>query len=149
MLATAARMRRRREFDLAIRRGRRAAGSLLSAHLFCAAGDAAAAVSAARGRDTVDGASSAGPRPGRGGMGDGEPPALVGFIVSRAVGGAVVRNRVKRRLREVARARAACLPPGSLLVIRADPRAADVRQRDLAAELDLVLGKLLRRQVRA
>lgn len=147
MLATAARMRRRREFDLAIRRGRRAAGSLLSAHLFCAGCDAAAARSAVRGRDTLDGASSAGP--GRGGIGDGEPPVLVGFIVSRAVGGAVVRNRVKRRLREVARARTACLPPGSLLVIRADPRAADVRQRDLAAELDLVLGRLLRRQVRA
>lgn len=142
-------MRRRGEFDLAIRRGRRAAGSLLSAHLFYAGRDAAAVGSEVRERTVPDGTPSAGPGSGRGRLGDREPPAHVGFIVSRAVGGAVVRNRVKRRLREVARARTACLPPGSLLVIRADPRAADVRQRDLAAELDLVLGRLLRRQVRA
>ncbi len=35
---------------------------------------------------------------------DGQPLVRVGFTATRKVGGAVVRNRAKRRLREVARA---------------------------------------------
>jgi len=73
-------------------------------------------------------------------------PARVGFVVSRAVGGAVVRNKVRRRLRHLARGYLGSLPEGSLLVVRANPRAATARQADLAAELDLVIGALLRRQ---
>ena len=80
---------------------------------------------------------------------DREDPARVGFVVSRAVGSAVVRNRVRRRLRHLMRERMGSLPEGSLLVIRANSAAADARQGDLAAELDLVLGRLLRRQVGA
>ena len=76
-------------------------------------------------------------------------PAKVGFVVSRAVGSAVVRNRVKRRLRELMRRRLASLPGGCLLVLRAHPAAAGVRQADLAADLDLVIERLLRRQVGA
>jgi ribonuclease P protein component len=75
-----------------------------------------------------------------------EEPARVGFVVSRAVGGAVVRNKVRRRLRHLARGYLGSLPEGSLLVVRANPRAATARQADLAAELDLVIGALLRRQ---
>ena len=75
-----------------------------------------------------------------------DEPARVGFVVSRAVGGAVVRNRVRRRLRHLARGYLGSLPDGSLLVVRANPRAATARQADLAAELDLVIGALLRRQ---
>jgi ribonuclease P protein component len=78
-----------------------------------------------------------------------DEPARVGFIVSRAVGPAVVRNRVRRRLRHLARGRLTSLPGGSLLVLRANPRAATARQEDLAAELDLVIAALLRRQDRA
>jgi ribonuclease P protein component len=74
-----------------------------------------------------------------------EPPRI-GFVVSRKVGGAVVRNRVRRRLRHLARGYLGSLPEGSLLVVRADPRAATARQADLAAELDLVIRALLRRQ---
>jgi ribonuclease P protein component len=73
-------------------------------------------------------------------------PARVGFVVSKAVGGAVVRNRVKRRLRHLARGYLGSLPEGSLLVVRANPRAATARQAELAAELDLVIRALLRRQ---
>src|SRR5690242_7288696 len=78
-----------------------------------------------------------------------DEPARVGFIVSRAVGPAVVRNRVRRRLRHLARAYLRSLPGGSLPVLRANPRAATGRQEDLAAELDLVIAALLRRQDRA
>ena len=78
-----------------------------------------------------------------------DEPARVGFVVTRKVGPAVVRNRVKRRLRHLARGRLRSLPGGSLLVLRAHPSAAAARQEDLAAELDLVLAALLRRQDRA
>ncbi|MGO8957363.1 MAG: ribonuclease P protein component [Streptosporangiaceae bacterium] len=73
-------------------------------------------------------------------------PARVGFVVSRRVGTAVVRNRVRRRLRHLARGYLGSLPGGSLLVLRAAPRAATACQADLAADLDLVIGALLRRQ---
>jgi ribonuclease P protein component len=73
-------------------------------------------------------------------------PALVGFVVSRKVGAAVVRNRVKRRLRHLARCYLESLPRGSLLVLRASPSAATACQADLAADVDLVIGALLRRQ---
>lgn len=78
-----------------------------------------------------------------------DAPSRVGLIVSRAVGSAVVRNRVKRRLRELMRGRLTTLPEGCLLVVRAHPAAAGARQADLAADLDLVLERLLRRQVGA
>jgi ribonuclease P protein component len=72
---------------------------------------------------------------------------LVGFVVSKAVGNAVVRNKVRRRLRSAVRGYLPTLPGGSLLVVRAHPQAAAARQADLAAELDLVMGRLMRRQV--
>jgi ribonuclease P protein component len=93
------------------------------------------------GRPAVSGHLLAGVRPAE--------PAKVGFVVSRAVGTAVVRNRVKRRLRESMRGYLDSLPAGSFLVIRANPAAATTRQADLAADLDLVLERLLRRQVGA
>ncbi|HZR51448.1 MAG TPA: ribonuclease P protein component [Streptosporangiaceae bacterium] len=77
-----------------------------------------------------------------------DQPPRVGFVVSRAVGSAVTRNLVKRRLRELARGYLQSLPGGSLLVLRANPMAARASQPDLAADLDLVMNRLLRRQVR-
>jgi hypothetical protein len=47
------------------------------------------------------------------------------------------------------RGRLASLPESCLLVVRAHPAAAGARQEELAADLDLVLGRLLRRQVGA
>lgn len=76
-----------------------------------------------------------------------DQPARVGLVVSRAVGSAVTRNRVKRRLRELVRGYLQLLPGGSLLVLRANPVAGRARQPDLAADLDLVIKRLLRRQV--
>lgn len=77
--------------------------------------------------------------------GEGDSPPLVGFVVSKAVGGAVVRNQVKRRLRHLMRARVHLLPRGSLLVVRANPPAASARSEYLAADLDVALERLLRR----
>jgi ribonuclease P protein component len=54
---------------------------------------------------------------------------------SRKVGDAVVRNRVKRRIREAFRAQRGLLPPGSDLVVIARPAAAALGGRELAANL--------------
>lgn len=54
-------------------------------------------------------------------------PALVGFVVSKAVGNAVTRNKVKRRLRAITRAHLNLLHPGEVLVVRALPTAATAR----------------------
>jgi ribonuclease P protein component len=79
----------------------------------------------------------------------GDEPPRVGFVVNRSVGKAVARNKVRRRLRSLVRGYLPSLPGGSLLVVRAHPQAATARQADLAAELDLVMGTLVRRQVGA
>ncbi|HCT75334.1 MAG TPA: ribonuclease P protein component [Micromonosporaceae bacterium] len=70
---------------------------------------------------------------------DGDQPAKAGFVVSKAVGGAVVRNKVKRRLRHLVAERLAQLPPGSSLVVRALPGAASSRYTQLGIDLDLAL----------
>src|SRR5260370_6577507 len=141
-------MRRRQEFDLAVGRGKRASGRMPTVHLLVPAG---AAPEEARDEAPSDEALGEAAEESAGESARADPAASprIGFVITRAVGRAVVRNRVRRRLREVARVRTGRLPAGSLLVIRANPRAADARQRDLAAELDLVLGRLLQRQVKA
>jgi len=63
-------------------------------------------------------------------------PARAGFVVSRKVGSAVTRNRVRRRLREQTRSRLASVPAGTLLVIRALPAAADASSAELGLALD-------------
>jgi ribonuclease P protein component len=67
----------------------------------------------------------------------GEPTVRVGFVVSKAVGGAVVRNRVRRRLREAVRPRLAALDSsdGLDIVVRALPAAADADAAELAGDL--------------
>ena len=47
-----------------------------------------------------------------------------GFVTSRRIGGAVVRNRVRRRLREIVRRRQHELLSGSWIVLIARPMAA-------------------------
>lgn len=73
-----------------------------------------------------------------------EAAALAGFVVSKAVGPAVVRTAVKRKLRHLVRARLDQLPPGSRLVVRALPPAATADWTTLGADLDSALRKLLR-----
>jgi ribonuclease P protein component len=48
----------------------------------------------------------------------------IGFVVSGAVGNAVTRNRVKRRMRHLAVAHVPATPGGIDIVVRALPRAA-------------------------
>lgn len=69
-------------------------------------------------------------------------PPLVGFVVSRAVGPAVTRNLVKRRLRHLMRDRLGNLAEGSVLVVRAQAEAATRTSAELGAELDRVLTRL-------
>jgi ribonuclease P protein component len=59
--------------------------------------------------------------------------------VSSRVGKAVVRNRVRRRLREALRARLDRLRAGRDFLLIARPRAADASWADLCAALDAVL----------
>jgi len=71
-----------------------------------------------------------------------EEGTRVGFVVSKAVGIAVVRNRVKRRLRQVTRERLETLPGSSLLVVRALPAAAGATQAQLAADFERCLERV-------
>ena len=76
------------------------------------------------------------------GSGD-SSPTQVGFVVSKAVGPAVTRNLVKRRLRHHARERVSSLPGASLLVVRAQPAAAGASYAELVAEFDRCLERVL------
>lgn len=121
MLPSAARMRRRSEFSAAVRGGRRAGQPALIAHL----------------RRTPIGDAAQ-----RGQHDRGTTPR-VGFVVSRAVGSAVVRNRVRRRLRALMWTRLGLLPDGALLVVRAQPAAAVRSSAELAVQLDRVLHRVI------
>jgi ribonuclease P protein component len=113
VLPAAARLRRRAEFTAAVRGGSRAATSLFVVHL-----------------ELADPADAGRPR-------------AAGFVVARAVGGAVDRNRVRRRLRHLVRSRLDRLPPGAHLVVRANPAASVASSAAMAAQLDRALAKLL------
>ncbi|KAA1380922.1 ribonuclease P protein component [Aeromicrobium fastidiosum] len=63
----------------------------------------------------------------------------VGFVVSKAVGSAVERNRVKRQLRHLMRDRVDRLPRGSRVVVRALPAAQSADSATLAEHLDAAL----------
>jgi ribonuclease P protein component len=67
---------------------------------------------------------------------------LVGFVVSKAVGGAVDRNRVKRRLRHLVRERLEGLPASAVLVVRALPAATTATYGGLGRDLDAALRRL-------
>lgn len=69
----------------------------------------------------------------------GQKSTRAGFTVSKAVGSAVVRNRVRRRLRHLVAARLATLPAGADLVVRALPAAAGRDYHELGRDLDQAL----------
>ena len=114
-------MRRPDEFRTVLRRGRRVGAPHLVAHLLV-------------------------PAPAEAGVALPGGTPRVGFVVSKAVGGSVVRHRVQRRLRHVVRDRLDRLPRGGLLVVRATPAAAAADSARLADDLDRALARLLRTQ---
>ena len=90
----------------------------------------------ASGSDSVSGS---GPAVGSVSEAGGVVPARAGFVVSKAVGNAVVRNLVKRRLRHLIRPHLADLPPASMIVVRALPASATARYEDLGRDLEAAL----------
>lgn len=78
-------------------------------------------------------------------VGAGLDRPAVGFVVSKAVGPAVKRNLVKRRLRHISRERVSSLPGSAVLVVRALPPAADAPYAALARDFDHALDRLLSR----
>jgi len=126
MLAAAQRLRRRAEFSTAVRTGRSAGRGAVVVHLTLPSSQQPAQ---SHPHDLDEPTSAPG-------AANATPPARVGFVVSKAVGGAVVRNQVKRRLRHLARERLDALPAGTTLVVRALPRAADRSYQRLGVDLD-------------
>lgn len=120
MLAPAQRLTTAEQFRRVVRRGRRGGATHVVLHLLLADGPDAAV--------------------------ERDAPVRAGFVVSKAVGGSVVRNRVKRRLRHLVRERLTLLPPGAMLVVRALPPASEAGSAQLAGDLDRVLTKVLRAQ---
>lgn len=123
VLASRNRLTASGQFQETVRRGRRAGGPLLVVHLLVPTGSG-------------DGSTAL-------------PEPRAGFVVSRAVGPAVTRNNVKRRLRHLVREHLAGLPPGALLVVRALPPAAAAGSTELRAELTRCLGRARRAPGRA
>lgn len=74
---------------------------------------------------------------------DSNDPVLVGFVVSKAVGNAVVRNKVKRRLRAIMATQLGRFTPGSLLVVRALPASARMDFDTLSRETEKNLRRLV------
>ena len=72
-------------------------------------------------------------------------PVQVGFTVSKAVGNAATRNRVKRRLRHLTREHLQALdglPGRAALLVRALPAAADASYVALGADLGRTLDRV-------
>lgn len=123
-------MRRSQEFSLVLRRGRRAGRARLVVHLL-------RQDSSGEARDPAGPHASGGAVPTR----DSGDPTRVGFVVSKAVGNAVVRHRVARRLRHLMRERLPLVPAGTLVVVRALPPAASATSDELGRDVDSALRK--------
>jgi ribonuclease P protein component len=74
-----------------------------------------------------------------------DEPVRVGFVVGRAVGNAVTRNKVKRRLRDLMAHRLSTLREHSSVVVRANPAAAGYHVSQLADDIDRGLRALASR----
>jgi ribonuclease P protein component len=139
VLSARHRLHRPADFSAVIRYGARAGRSAVVVHLLPAepAEPAESAESAESAEAPMAGADPSHPAPSR-----------VGFVVPRAVGPAVVRNQVTRRLRALSTDRidrCDLFPPGSRTVIRALPTAAVTPYAQLGEQLDSALAAAARR----
>lgn len=117
MLPSFARLRRRRDFSHVVKQRRRVARGAVVVHY------------ARREESTIDSVAS----------------ARVGLIVSKSVGGAVVRNRVKRRLRAAVKPCLASLPHDLDMVLRAQPACAVMPFADVQADVTAAVQDVLSR----
>ncbi|MFC9786754.1 ribonuclease P protein component [Rhodococcus sp. NPDC127528] len=115
MLPEPHRLRRRSDFSSTVRRGQRAARRDVVVH-------------ALAGTQAESLISDPGPR--------------FGLVVSKAVGPAVIRHRVARRLRHICMGLVPEVPEGTNVVIRALPGAATASSKDLDRQLRSGLRKL-------
>jgi ribonuclease P protein component len=122
VLPAQSRLTDRDDFTTVVRRGRRSGRTLIVMHVLLPdATDDGPAVEGSAVDAAVVGSSQ------------------VGFVVSKAVGGSVVRHRVARRLRHLMRDRLVDAPEGSRIVVRALPASANADSTSLGADLDRAL----------
>ena len=75
-------------------------------------------------------------------LGASEEPPRVAYAVGRSVGNAVVRNRVRRKLRAATRENVDLLEDGSAYLVRARTGAATSPTSELIGTLRAILGRL-------
>jgi ribonuclease P protein component len=73
--------------------------------------------------------------------GGGEDPARVGFTTPRALGKAVIRNRIRRRVREAFRKHLKELNPGWSIVVNPRKGVLAAGFPELEAEVQKVIGR--------
>lgn len=78
----------------------------------------------------------------------GDASSMAGFAVSKAVGNAVTRNRVKRRLRHIVGDDFAAHPQGTSVVVRALPASASATFSELTEDVRGAIASARRKAVR-
>lgn len=69
-----------------------------------------------------------------------DEPKRFGFVVSKASGGAVKRNLLKRRLRSLVRSKMEVFPIGSQVVLRTLPGSSELDFQELSSDFERVCG---------